>query len=88
MNREERIQQAEKEFQHRLTDRSTMFIELDNFEKQVLRCMLAGLTHPEMVEVLKVKKNTMTYARHKIKHKLQAKNTAEIILITQKLGLI
>ena len=88
MNREERIQQVEREFRDRLSYRYAMVVELDNFEKQVLRCMLVGLTHPEMVEVLKVKKNTMTYARHNIKHKLQAKNTAEIILITQKLGLI
>jgi FixJ family two-component response regulator len=90
MNREDRIKQAEKDFIKRMEERASLkkISPLDNIEKQVIRCVMAGLKSKEIAELLRVKYNTVTYARYMIHRKLDTRTVAEVLYLADKLKLL
>jgi len=63
-------------------------VRLTKREKEILRLITEGLTNPEIGEKLFISKRTVDAHRRNLLDKLQAKNTAGLIMYAVKQGLI
>ncbi|MGI9544379.1 MAG: response regulator [Cyclobacteriaceae bacterium] len=61
---------------------------LTNREKEILRLITEGLTNPEIGEKLFISKRTVDAHRRNLLDKIQAKNTAGLIMYAVKQGLV
>jgi len=63
-------------------------VALTNREEEVLRLIAQGLTNPEIAEKLFISKRTVDAHRRNLLDKVQAKNTAGLVIYAVKHGLV